>query len=63
MTKTICDICGNVMPTNTRPGIIAKYKFCISRSYGKKAWDVCDDCRKKLNEWIKRRKIKVEKEE
>lgn len=61
MTKTICDICGKEMPTDMRPGIIAEYKFCIS-SYGK-AWDVCDDCRKELNEWIKRHKYKEESED
>lgn len=55
MTKTICDFCGRGMKTTSdllEP--ISNYNFCISRNGIK--LDICDDCRKSLNEWWKQRK-------
>lgn len=49
MTKTCCDICGKEMPTSIL-GPIKDFNFCIS-SYGR-IWDICDDCRHDLNEFI-----------
>lgn len=57
MTKTICDICGKEMPADSTSSI-TDCKFCIS-SYGK-IWDVCNDCRGKLNEWMEQRKAESE---
>ena len=54
MTKTICDICGKEMPSEICSMSIKDYKFCIS-SYGK-AWDICDECRERLNRWMTIRK-------
>ena len=60
MTKTICDICGKEMPLDyVKP--VKDYKFCIS-SYGK-AWDVCNECRNELDEWMKKRKAESEDKE
>lgn len=53
MTKTVCDICGKEMPTllhTNNSNIIENLKFCIS-SHGK-AWDICDECRERLNGWM-----------
>lgn len=61
MTKTICDICGNEMPTDTYPRTIAEHNFCIS-SYGK-VWDVCNNCRNELLELLKKYKYKEESED
>lgn len=61
MTKTVCDICGKVMPTETLAKSIKDYNFCIS-SQGR-AWDICNECREGLNEFIKKRKAAVLKEE
>lgn len=60
MTKTICDICGNDMPLGIYSIAIKDYKFCIS-SNGR-AWDICDECRKDLDKWIKKRKAESEYE-
>ena len=56
MTKTICDICGREMGIDS---IFPRLKegemqFSIS-SYGR-YWDICDDCRTSLNNWIKERR-------
>jgi len=59
MTKTICDICGKEMPASIIEPI-RNYNFCIS-SHGK-VWDVCNECREALNEWIKCRKAESEDE-
>ena len=53
MTKTVCDICGKEMPF-TRPIAIKDYRFCIS-SNGT-LWDICNECREELNNWINQRK-------
>lgn len=58
MTKTICDICGKDMGLETNSRSTKDYKFCIS-SYGK-VWDICTECRDKLNEWMKKRKAESE---
>lgn len=58
MTKTICDICGNDMPLEIYSRALKDYKFCIS-SNGK-AWDICNECREKLNKWINERKTESE---
>lgn len=58
MTKTVCDICGKEMPLEIRVIPVSEYQFCIS-SYGK-AWDVCDECREALNDWINKRKAESE---
>ena len=61
MTKTICDICGNDMPLEVHSRSTKDYKFCIS-SYGK-IWDVCNECRNELDEWMKKRKAESEDKE
>lgn len=62
MTKTVCDICGKDMPLEIYSRSIKDYKFCIS-SYGK-VWDICNECRDELNNWMKKRKAEnVENEE
>lgn len=58
MTKTVCDICGKEMPLEIYSRATKDYNFCIS-SYGK-VWDVCTECRDKLNEWMKKRKAESE---
>ena len=61
MTKTICDICGKAIPTqsmNKNP--IYDLKFCIS-SYGK-MWDICSECREDFNRWMVIRKSEAMKE-
>lgn len=58
MIKMICDICGKEMPSGIYSRSIKDYKFCIS-SYGK-VWDVCNECRDELNEWMKKRKSESE---
>lgn len=58
MTKTVCDICGKEMPTEKFAGTIEDVKFCIS-SYGK-IWDICNECRVSLNEWMTIRKAESE---
>ncbi|MEE3484537.1 MAG: hypothetical protein VZQ98_09490 [Bacteroidales bacterium] len=58
MIKTICDICGKSMPSEMFSRSTKDYNFCIS-SNGK-VWDVCDECRKELNEWMKKRKAESE---
>ena len=55
MTKIICDICGKEMPLEALRIPIANHRFAIM-SHGKE-WDICNDCREKLNEWIKERKV------
>lgn len=57
MTKTCCDICGKEMPTSMIRSAI-ELKFCIS-SFGR-VWDVCDDCRNELNEFINKHKEEKE---
>ena len=53
MTKICCDICGKEMSSSMiRPTI--ELKFCIS-SFGR-VWDICNDCRNDLNEFIKKHK-------
>lgn len=61
MTKTICDICGKEMPSEIFARSTKDYNFCIS-SNGK-VWDVCDECRNELNEWMKKRKAESEPQE
>lgn len=58
MIKTICDICGKSMPSKILSRSTKDYNFCIS-SNGK-VLDVCDECRKELNEWMKKRKAESE---
>lgn len=58
MTKTICDICGNDMPLEIYSRSIKDYNFCIS-SHGK-VWDICNECRNELNEWMKKRRTESE---
>jgi hypothetical protein len=52
MTKTVCDICGKEMPSDAIA--IKDYRFCIS-SNGT-LWDICNECREELNNWINQRK-------
>ena len=54
MTKILCDICGKEMPSGILTKPIADYRFAIV-SHGK-AWNICNDCREELSEWIKDRK-------
>lgn len=56
MTKTICDICGEEIPTILTSDAIYNLNFCIS-SYGK-MWDICNECREDLNGWMAIRKWK-----
>lgn len=58
MTKTVCDICGKEMPTETFVKQIKDCNFCIS-SHGR-AWDICNKCRERLNAWINERKTESE---
>jgi hypothetical protein len=58
MTKTICDICGKEMPLEIISKRPEDCKFCIS-SYGR-VWDICDECRNDLNEWMEKRRRKNE---
>lgn len=61
MTKTICDICGKVIPTQPMPKEHINYlNFCIS-SYGK-MWDICPECREDFNRWMVIRKSEAIKE-
>ena len=61
MTKTVCDICGKDMSTNTTSkDPIYDLKFCIS-SYGK-IWDICNECREDFNRWMVIRKSEAIKE-
>lgn len=55
MTKTCCDICGKEMPTSI-PCSVIELNFCIA-SFGT-PWDICDDCRNELNEFINKHKEK-----
>lgn len=61
MKKTICDVCGKEMPTFKNELPPGDVQFCIS-SYGH-IWDVCDECRKELNNWISQKKGGVKNEE
>ena len=61
MTKTTCDICGKEMPTTKNVDTIENLNFCIS-SHGKK-WDICDECRVSLAEWMIMRKQKGDNNE
>lgn len=54
MKKTICDVCGKEMPTFKNELPLEDIQFCIS-SYGN-IWDVCDECRKELDDLIQKRK-------
>lgn len=54
MKKTICDICGKEMSTFKNELPPKDVQFCIS-SYGH-IWDVCDECRKELNNWISKKR-------
>ena len=58
MTKTVCDICGKEMLVERSIVPISMQKFCIT-SYGK-AWDICDECRTSLNDWITTHKQQAE---
>ena len=58
MTKTVCDICGKEMSTETFAKPIKDYNFCIS-SHGR-VWDICNKCRERLNKWINERKAESE---
>jgi len=59
MTKTVCDICGEEMPsTAIFVKDIKNFNFSMS-SYGR-IWDICTDCRESLNRWITMRKQKGE---
>ena len=53
MTKTVCDICGKEMPTSC-VGDIKKFKFAIATNG--RVWDICNECRTELNEWLKSKK-------
>lgn len=55
MTKRFCDICGKEMSGLINISDSVKFaKFAISENG--RIWDVCDECRKELNEWVKNRK-------
>lgn len=54
MKKTICDVCEKEMPTFKNELPSEDVQFCIS-SYGH-IWDVCDECRKELNNWISQKR-------
>lgn len=58
MTKTVCDICGKEMPTVKFVNTIENQNFCIS-SYGR-IWDICNECRIRLNKWMTIRKSESE---
>lgn len=59
MTKTTCDICGKVMPTDFYPASIDELHFCIS-SCGK-IWDICDKCRDEIGKLIENRRKEMSK--
>lgn len=63
MIKTVCDICGKEKETpNVYTDTIENMNFCIS-SNGR-IWDICDECRVKLNKWMTlRRDAQAEREE
>ena len=54
MTKTICDICGEEMPTAKFVDNIEDMNFCMS-SHGR-IWDICTECRVSLNRWMTERR-------
>lgn len=55
MTKRFCDICGKEMSSIvTVPSSIKFASFAISENG--KIWDVCDECRVELGEWVRNRK-------
>ena len=58
MTKTVCDICGKEIPNTKFVDNIKSLNFCIS-SQGR-IWDICNECRVSLNEWMTIRKRKSE---
>lgn len=57
MTKTYCDICGKELLTSM-PHSIEGSSFCIS-SFGR-IWDICNDCKNELNEFINKHKEEKE---
>lgn len=54
MTQTICDICGKPMTESIFAGTAIDSCFSISRRGVR--WDICNDCRKDLTEWIDSRR-------
>lgn len=58
MTKTVCDICGEEIPTTKIVDAMNDQKFCISR--GGWRWDVCDKCQESLANWMTTRRIERE---
>ena len=54
MTQTICDICRKPMTKNIFAGSVIDSCFSISRCGVR--WDICNDCRKDLTEWIDSRR-------
>lgn len=62
MKITICDICGDEIPTiKFVDDNIKDLNFCIS-SHGK-IWDICDKCRVNLNKWIAMQRKESQKDE
>lgn len=51
MTKTVCDICGKEIPSSPLAKSLKDYNFAIITCG--RVWDICSECRKELNEWIK----------
>ena len=61
MIRIVCDFCGKDAGNQSiLADAVREYNFCISR-YGK-VMDMCEDCRKSLNEWWKQRKALGEAE-
>lgn len=58
MTKTICDICGEEIPTSKLLDNIKNMNLCIS-SNGR-IWDICTECQIKLNMWMIKRRSESE---
>ena len=56
MKKIICDICGKELPLTygIREHALKDMNFAIS-SNGR-LWDICQECRDSLNDWIMERK-------
>lgn len=55
MTKRFCDVCGKEMNRLTTISDSIRFAtFAISENG--KFWDVCDECRVELSEWIRNKK-------
>lgn len=57
MKKIICDICGKELSLTygIRETALKDIHFAIS-SHGR-LWDICQECRDSLNDWMMERKI------